>query len=220
MSTDSMIALQRIQTTFDQLASPGGPPATSSASNSNELFAKLIDALRAQQDATAAEAPATTATGDGIVSAAESYEGVPYVFGGTSRDGIDCTGLVQQALGDAGITVGRSMDEQMTAGKEVGKLADAKPGDLIVLDGGAHIVIYAGNGNVIHAPYEGRTVTEQKAWFDDSDIVTIRRVAPEAAPASSYSGTAFSSGAATAFSTSDALQALINAQAAILSRSI
>lgn len=216
MSTDSMIALQRIQTTFDQLASPGGTAPSSGTANSNELFAKLIDALRAQDDAAKAQSQTSTVTGDGIVSAAESYEGVPYVFGGTSRDGIDCTGLVQQALADAGITVGRSMDEQMTAGKEVGKLADAKPGDLIVLDGGAHIVIYAGNGNVIHAPYEGRTVTEQKAWFDDSDIVTIRRVAPDAAPATA----SFSSGTLTNFSSSDALQALINAQAAILSRSI
>ena len=213
MSTDSMIALQRIQTTFDQLATPGAV-ITKSSSDSNALFAKLIDALRAQDDA--GKAAQSTANGAGIVSAAESYEGVPYVFGGTSRDGIDCTGLVQKALADAGITVGRSMDEQMTAGTEVGKLADAKPGDLIVLDGGAHIVIYAGNGNVIHAPYEGRTVTEQKAWFDDSDIVTIRRVAPDAAPAPA----SFSSGALTNFSSSDALQSLINAQAAILSRSI
>ena len=214
MSIDSMASLQRIQSTFDQLATPGSRPTATS--NSDELFARLVDALRAQEDA--AKAKTSSVSGAGIVSAAESYEGVPYVFGGTSRDGIDCTGLVQKALGDAGITVGRSMDEQMTAGTEVGKLADAKPGDLIVLDGGAHIVIYAGDGNVIHAPYEGRTVTEQKAWFDDSDIVTIRRVAPDAAPAAAPAS--FSSGALTNFSASDALQALINAQASILSRSI
>lgn len=195
-----MTAIARIQTTFDRLAAPA---AATSPSDSSELFAKLVAALTAQDGA------ANSGTsGEGIVAAAEKYEGVPYVFGGTSSSGIDCTGLVQKALGDAGITVGRSMDEQMTAGKEVGRLADAKPGDLIVLDGGAHIVIYAGNGNVIHAPYEGRTVTEQKAWFDDSDIVTIRRVAPDAAPAPAP------------VSTSDALQALISAQAAILSRSI
>ena len=210
MSTDSMVSIQRIQTTFDQLASPTKTQA--GTSSSQELFAKLVAALKAQDAAAKANANARagTATGAGIVAAAEKYEGVPYVFGGTSSSGIDCTGLVQKALADAGITVGRSMDEQMTAGKEVGKLADAKPGDLIVLDGGAHIVIYSGNGNVIHAPYEGRTVTEQKAWFDDSDIVTIRRVAPDAVPVTTSASS----------STTDALQALINAQAAILSRSI
>ncbi|MBX3099295.1 MAG: C40 family peptidase [Salinibacterium sp.] len=206
VTTDSMVSIQRIQTTFDQLAGRASA-TTTSTSTSQELFAKLIAALQAQDEAN--QASTTTATGAGIVAAAGKYEGVPYVFGGTSSSGIDCTGLVQKALGDAGITVGRSMDEQMTAGTEVGKLADAKPGDLIVLDGGAHIVIYSGNGNVIHAPFEGRTVTEQKIWFDDSDIATIRRVAPDA-PAKST----------TAMSTSDALQALINAQAAILTRSI
>ena len=199
MSVDSIASLQRIQGTFEQLS------GATAKGMSNDLFAKLVAALQAQDTSTTT---ASTANGDGIVAAAAKYEGVPYVFGGTSSSGIDCTGLVQKPLGDAGITVGRSMDEQMTAGKEVGRLADAKPGDLIVLDGGAHIVIYAGNGNVIHAPYEGRTVTEQKAWFDDSDIVTIRRVAPDAAPAPAP------------VSTSDALQALISAQAAILSRSI
>jgi len=204
VTVDSVAGLARIQGTFDIIA-----PAAKSTDS--DVFGKLMAALKAQ-DAASSKTTAATATGDSIVKSAETYEGVPYVFGGTSRDGIDCTGLVQKALGDAGIPVGRSMDEQMTAGTEVGSLAEAKPGDLIVLDGGAHIVIYAGDGNVIHAPYEGRTVTEQKAWFDDSDIVTIRRVAPEAAT------TAPTSGATT--SMSDALQALINAQAAILSRSI
>jgi len=212
VTVDAIASLQRIQGTFDQLA--GAASTTNSTT-----FAQLIAALTAPEEAALpATAPAvTTATGSGIVAAAEKYEGVPYVFGGTSDTGIDCTGLVQKALGDAGIPVGRSMDEQMTAGTEVGSLAEAKPGDLIVLDGGAHIVIYSGDGNVIHAPYEGRTVTEQKAWFDDSAIVTIRRVAPEATASTLPSG-AIAGGTSSTFS--DALQALINAQAAILSRSI
>lgn len=211
MSIESLTALAQIQGTFALLA-----PATTTPKSSQDLFAKLLAALQTQESANpVAAAPVQTGpTGASILEAAESYEGVPYVFGGTSRDGIDCTGLVQQALGDAGVTVGRSMDEQMTAGTEVGSLADAKPGDLIVLDGGAHIVIYAGDGEVVHAPYEGRTVTRQKAWFDESDIVTIRRLAPEA------TATVAPLSAATTTSFSDALQALINAQAAILSRSI
>ena len=212
MTVDSIASLQRIQGTFDQLA--GAATATNS-----DTFAQLIAALTAPaQTQLPPTAPAaSTVTGSGIVAAAEKYEGVPYVFGGTSANGIDCTGLVQKALGDAGITVGRSMDEQMTAGTEVASLAEAKPGDLIVLDGGAHIVIYSGDGNVIHAPYEGRTVTEQKAWFDDSAIVTIRRVAPEATASTVQAGALPGS---TSSTFSDALQALINAQAAILSRSI
>lgn len=210
MTTDAIASMERIRSTFEQLAAPSTATRSSSTAaaaptaSSAQLFASLIEALKA----TSTTGTTTTGTtGTDITTAAKSYEGVPYVFGGTSRDGIDCTGLVQQVLGDVGIKVGRSMDAQMQAGTEVGSLAEAKPGDLIVLDGGAHIVIYAGNGMVTHAPYEGRTVTTQKAWFDDSDIVTIRRVAPEAAPAA-------------APASSDLLQVLINAQAALLGRSL
>jgi cell wall-associated NlpC family hydrolase len=207
--TDAALgSIHRIQSTFDQLVAPAGPGATSGSASpaSIDMFAKLVEALLAQSTTSATQ---TGATGDSIVSNAKTYEGIPYVWGGTSRDGIDCTGLVQLVLRDAGITVGRSMDAQMTAGTEVGALADAKPGDLIVLDGGAHIVIYSGNGNVIHAPEEGKTVTEQKVWFDDSDIVTIRRVAPEATVPTSP-----------ALDPLQSLQALISAQAALLSRSV
>lgn len=215
MSVDSLASLQRIQGTFSVLA-----PAAKSTDDTT--FATLMAALRAQeaQAATLSSTSTSSATGDSIVKAAEGYLGVPYVFGGTSNEGLDCTGLVQKSLGDAGITVGRSMDEQMTSGTDVGtKLADAKPGDVIVLNGGSHSVIYAGDGNVIHAPYEGRTVTKQQAWFDDSEIVTIRRFAPEqqAAPVAAQG---YGSLGTSATSFSEALQSLMNAQAAIFARSI
>ena len=72
----------------------------------------------------------------------------------------------------------RLVHEQQTVGQKVDSLKDAKPGDLIVLNGGDHIAIYMGNDTVIHAPYPGRTVSVQKAWFDDADITTIRRIVP------------------------------------------
>ena len=61
-------------------------------------------------------------------------------------------------------------------------LADAQPGDLIVLKNNEHIVIYAGDGKVIHAPDVGRTVSEVPNWLTDADIETIRRVAPRPPP--------------------------------------
>jgi cell wall-associated NlpC family hydrolase len=196
MTTESLVAIDRIRSTFDLLA-----PRSSRSGDaaSADLFARLVQTLSAV-DAVSVNTSDASGSGAAIVAAAKSYEGVPYVFGGTSRDGIDCTGLVQQVLADAGITVGRSMDDQMSAGTEVTGLANAQPGDLIVLDGGAHIVIYAGDGMVTHAPYPGRDVTTQKAWFTDDDIVTIRRVAPSSAqPAAA-----------------DPLQALISAQVAMM----
>ena len=76
---------------------------------------------------------------------------------------MDCSGLVQRVLADLGIEVPRVVSSQQTMGTEVGSLAEAQPGDLIVTDNADHIVIYAGNGMIIHAPYEGRTVSLQRA---------------------------------------------------------
>lgn len=122
---------------------------------------------------------AAGATGSDVVGAAEKYLGVPYVFGGEDSSGMDCSGLVQRVYADLGIDVPRLVSGQMTIGTEVGSLAEAKPGDLIVTGGGDHILIYAGNNQVIHAPYEGRTVCKVDAYMDDSDITTIRRVIPD-----------------------------------------
>ena len=84
---------------------------------------------------------------------------------------------------DLGIDVPRLVSGQSTVGTEVPSLAQAQPGDIIVTNGGEHIVIYAGDGKVIHAPSEGRNVSLVDNWMSDSDIVTIRRVVPQAAPA-------------------------------------
>ncbi|WP_130176795.1 C40 family peptidase [Cryobacterium sp. SO1] len=131
--------------------------------------------------ATATGAAGSGATGAGVVAAAEKYLGVPYVFGGEDSSGMDCSGLVQRVYADLGIEVPRLVSGQMTIGTEVASLAEAKPGDLIVTGGGDHILIYAGNNQVIHAPYEGRTVCKVDAYMDDSEITTIRRVIPDQA---------------------------------------
>ena len=216
MIADSIASMQQIQAQFAQLATR--QPQSSMSTGSGDLFASLITALSAQDKAAAGQ-PAGV-TGSNIVQAAAKYEGVPYVLGGISSSGIDCSGLVQRSLADVGIKVGRLVSDQRTAGTEVPSLAQAKPGDLIVLDGGEHIVIYAGNGNVIHAPYAGRTVTMQKAWFTEADVVTIRRVAPEANAAQVTGTSAASAATAVAQSSAEALQALIAAQTLMLSGSL
>jgi len=125
-----------------------------------------------------AETSTGPATGQDVALTALGYLGVPYVFGGEDRNGMDCSGLVQRVFADLGVSMPRLVSGQMTMGTEVGSLAAARPGDLIVAKGGSHILIYAGEGKVIHAPYEGRDVSIQDCYLSNADIQTIRRVLP------------------------------------------
>ena len=173
----------------DLVAGGTGVTASSTASStaaSAVSATSFADALAAATGtaATTTGTAGSGATGAGVVAAAEKYLGVPYVFGGEDSSGMDCSGLVQRVYADLGIEVPRLVSGQMTIGTEVASLAEAKPGDLIVTGGGDHILIYAGNNQVIHAPYEGRTVSKVDAYMDDSEITTIRRVIPDQAAAS------------------------------------
>jgi hypothetical protein len=60
----------------------------------------------------------------------------------------------------------------------VGSLAEAQPGDLLVTHNADHVVIYAGEGKIIHAPYPGKDVVLRDNYLSDGDIQTIRRVVP------------------------------------------
>ncbi|WP_156253700.1 C40 family peptidase [Pseudactinotalea terrae] len=119
-------------------------------------------------------------TGDDVVTAAKRYLGVPYVWGGESlsEGGFDCSGLVQQVFGELGTDLPRTARQQMTAGEPVASLAEARPGDLIVTRGGGHIMIYIGNGQVLHAPRPGEDVQIRDLFETDADITAIRRIVP------------------------------------------
>lgn len=104
------------------------------------------------------------AAGAELVAAARSKLGDPYVYGATGPDTFDCSGLVQWAAKQVGVSLPRTSQEQWTSGTPV--TADQlQPGDLVFSAGSdgtasspGHVGIYAGDGQVIEAPHTGANV--------------------------------------------------------------
>ncbi len=104
-----------------------------------------------------ADAPGS-ARGLAALMAARQALGRPYVWGATGPAGFDCSGLMQWAYAQAGVALPRTSQAQRYAGRVV-PLSQARPGDLVAYRADAsHIGMYAGNGQVIHAPYPGAPV--------------------------------------------------------------
>lgn len=104
-----------------------------------------------------------------IISEAKKYIGTPYVWGGGSPLGFDCSGFTQYVMGKFGIDLPRVSYQQANGGERVG-MDSLRPGDLVAWDtssrnnGADHIAIYIGDGKVIHAPKPGDAVKISKIW--------------------------------------------------------
>ncbi|MEV6275327.1 NlpC/P60 family protein [Nocardia sp. NPDC051832] len=116
--------------------------------------------------------PPSAAIGLRALQAAESQIGTPYVWGGSQPGGFDCSGLLQWSYEQEGVDLPRTSEQQQNVGTPVA-LEDAQPGDLVIYNGGSHAAIYAGGGQVVHAPASGQDVTY--APVDQMPIDSIRR---------------------------------------------
>jgi len=92
---------------------------------------------------------------------ARSLEGVPYVYGGATPQGFDCSGLVQFVYREAGTPLPRTVRHQAAAGRHVAR-SNLLPGDLVFFRTRgrsiSHVGIYVGGGRFVHAPSTGKVV--------------------------------------------------------------
>ena len=105
--------------------------------------------------------PMSVDLGPRIVELAQTWLGVPYVFGGCSRGGVDCSCLVENVYAAAGIHLPRVAVDQFNA---TSPISDPEPGDLVFFantyePGISHVGIYIGNGLQINAPTTGEVVS-------------------------------------------------------------
>jgi peptidoglycan DL-endopeptidase CwlO len=102
----------------------------------------------------------------GVVGIAMQYLGTPYVWGGASPAGFDCSGFVMYVFSKIGVSLPHSSYAQYGYGSAVSQGA-LQPGDLVFFDGLGHVGIYIGGGQFIHSPHTGDVVkiSSMTGWY-------------------------------------------------------
>ncbi|MFF4042643.1 NlpC/P60 family protein [Streptomyces sp. NPDC001816] len=105
------------------------------------------------------DAPPASDRASAAFSAAQSKIGSPYVYGASGPSSFDCSGLTSWAYAQAGVSIPRTSEAQANAGTRIYDQSQLKVGDLVIFYGDFHHVgLYAGNGQVLHAPHTGAVV--------------------------------------------------------------
>ncbi len=127
--------------------------------------------------------PSGTVSGSTVVATAQQYLGVPYVYGGASASGFDCSGFTMYVFAQVGVKLPHGATSQLSYGTEVSR-SDLQPGDLVFFqDYGAvasHVGIYIGNDEFIHASssyYNGHcvVVSSLSETYYNNHYLTARR---------------------------------------------
>lgn len=159
----------------------GGRTAKAETTRAETAKAETTKAAARQVQAQAETAPAPApapepapapppAAGGSIIDIAAQFVGVPYVSGGSTPSGFDCSGFTSYVFAKAGISLPRTSGAQRNAGVVVSR-ADARPGDLIFSPG--HIGIYAGGNTQIDAPRPGKTIQFRDIWQKNPTFVRV-----------------------------------------------
>ncbi|MEV5436429.1 NlpC/P60 family protein [Streptomyces sp. NPDC052682] len=125
-----------------------------------ELAAEQARASRtSERDALSDDVPPGSGRAAAAFAAAQSKIGSPYVYGATGPSSFDCSGLTSWAYAQAGVSIPRTSEAQSQIGTRIYSVKDLKVGDLVFFFNDLHHVgLYAGNGQVLHAPRTGTVV--------------------------------------------------------------
>ncbi|PFG30810.1 C40 family peptidase [Paramicrobacterium agarici] len=114
--------------------------------------------------------PTTPYSLSAVFNTAKQYIGTPYVYGGATPAGFDCSGFIMYVFGQYGISLPHGVSGQAAAGTRI-PTSQAQPGDLVIMNG--HDGFYAGNGMILDAPKPGGHVSIRPIWTSNYYIVRI-----------------------------------------------
>jgi cell wall-associated NlpC family hydrolase len=147
---------------------PPPPPPVVQRPTYNQTTSRTTERTEVPEAATAS-APANP-SGSAIVDIARRYVGTPYVHGGASPSGFDCSGFTMYVFAQLGINLPRTSSAQRYAGTVV-SASEARPGDLVWAPG--HVGIYTGNGNHIAARSPGTPLYESVIYMSNPVFIRV-----------------------------------------------
>jgi cell wall-associated NlpC family hydrolase len=153
----------------------GGPkdsaePDRADKSGKTDKPAKSDKAADVKVSAKAAAAATADRLGSAVLEVATRYVGVPYVYGGNTPAGFDCSGFTQYVFGQLGIDLPHQSEKQRSKGRVVSR-SEAKAGDLIWVQG--HVSIYVGGNKMIDSARNGTTVQFRTMWQSNPTFIRL-----------------------------------------------
>ncbi|MDY0945630.1 C40 family peptidase [Frigoribacterium sp. CFBP9039] len=149
----------------EQYASYSGPTASEYVATAGEATSSTSTSAAAAAAPAAGAATPGAFSLDAVYQTALQYLGTPYVYGGATPAGFDCSGFIMFVYAQYGISLPHSVPAQGALGTPI-SAAEAQPGDVIIFNDGSHDGFYAGNGMILDAPKPGGVVSVRPLWTD------------------------------------------------------
>ena len=161
-------AQDETETRQDDSASRSGERSEREDDSEQQQDSSDSDSEEKQEESSSA--PSSAAKGSSVLATARSGIGTPYVFGGTSPSGWDCSGFVQWVYAQHGVSLPRGADAQAASGTTIPR-SEARPGDLVWKPG--HIGIYAGGNKFVDAGNSRVDTTERDIYSGSWTFVRV-----------------------------------------------
>lgn len=161
----SLVKLQRTVNTTPAPSTDNSNTGSSSSSNSSDSSDK---SSTGSSESKGSSDGGSSVSGSGIVATAKSFLGAPYVLGGNTPSGWDCSGFVRYVYAQNGKHINARTAAGIWKGGQFKQTSNPKPGDIIIQRGGSHIAIYTGGGGYIGAqnPSSGTTTRSLSTTYD------------------------------------------------------